>query len=269
LLHPSRFAEEEIVNKTLREFFLGLYAFVLAAFLAIPVLAQTQPKKVEPKPEGQSEPKNFVKDVANDLNDKARGNSWLATTAALIGLIGTGVPVLAKTLETISLRSRRKQDLDRITDLTELMKKIKEEEILSKSTLDAVCEQIDAEIRAALAGLARTREHRQLVVDKRKERQDPQLTFTRSSLLLFRPHGVRAWIAHLLAYWWAFCTMLFCLPVAVDSETRSVFAGLALFTLLLFLLSRMWALRLRSQWSKGHLAVIGEPVHLQQEAVNS
>jgi hypothetical protein len=226
-------------------------------FVAAQSPAQPEPNKFDQKVEG----------VAKGLSEKAKDNSWLATTAAIIGLIGTGVPALAKTLEVISLRSRRKQDLERIQDLTDLMKKIKEEEVLSQSTLAAVCEQIDAEIQAALAGLARTRQHHEMVLSKKKERQDPQLSFTRSALLLFRPHGFRAWLAHLLAYWWAFCAVVFCLPIA-DPETRSVFIGLVLFSFLLFLLSRTWALRQRSQWRKQHPAVIGKPLTSQQQVVN-
>lgn len=191
----------------------------------------------------------------------------LSVIAATVGLIGTGVPTLTKALESFTLRSRRRQELDRIEDLTSLMKKIKSEEVLSESTLQDVRAQIEAEIRTALTGLDRNRQSRQQVLDKKKERQHSDLTLVSYVLLLFRPHGIQAWIAHFLAYLSALCVIILgsvgiSIPfMAADPTTGSrdsaaIFVGPIIFVFFLVLLFRAWALRERSRWQEGHPAAI-------------
>ena len=191
----------------------------------------------------------------------------LSVIAATVGLIGTGVPTLTKALESFTLRSRRRQELDRIEDLTSLMKKIKSEEVLSESTLQDVRAQIEAEIRTALTGLDRNRQSRQQVLDKKKERQHSDLTLVSYVLLLFRPHGFQAWVAHFLAYLSALCVIILgtvgiSIPfMAADPTTGSrdsaaIFVGPIIFVFFLVLLFRAWALRERSRWQKAHPAAM-------------
>jgi hypothetical protein len=256
------------VKRKLRIVFLGLAVLAIAAVL--PILAPAHQLTPAPQPNNGSSGQPHedpLKDI-KEITDKAKENKWLTIIASVIGLIGTGVPILTKTFESVSLRSRRKQDLDRIQDLTDLMKKIKEEEVLNKSTLDAVCDQIDAEIQAALAGLANNRKRRELVLEKRKTRHDPDLTFTSSALLLFRPHGIGAWIAHLLAYFWAFWIVIFSIATLAPGD-RLFSLGLTVFLLFLFLLSRMWALRERRVWRTTHPAALGDALQIATSVAHS
>jgi len=176
---------------------------------------------------------------------KLKDKDTISAIAAAAGLIGTGVPALAKAVESFSLRSRRKQELERIEDLTELMKKIKSEDVLTESTLADVGAQIEAEIKTALAGLDKNRQNRQRVLQKKKERD---LTFLGFTFLLFRPHGLGAWMAHFFAYLSALFAVFGLLIAAADKDDRAFLLGFVIFFLFLWLLFRMWALRARSRW---------------------
>jgi hypothetical protein len=197
--------------------------------------------------------------VARDVTDAFKGSKdkdWVTKIAAVIGLIGTGVPLLSKALEAgeaFSARSRRKHELDRIQELIVLMQNTKKDTVLSESTRELICVQIEAEIHASLEGLAKNREHRLLVM-KKTERANSDLTLTRSALLVFRPHGLRAWLAHLLAYFWVFCAVFFALltPFSESKQDLHILGSLCIFSLFSSLLFRMLALRLRDRWMRSH-----------------
>jgi hypothetical protein len=237
------------MKKRMLRLWLGLYLLAVATLCVGPARAQSDKAH-----DGSRAP-----DVAKDVTDAFKGSKdkdWVTKIAAVIGLIGTGVPLLSKALEAgeaFSARSRRKHELDRIQELIVLMQNTKKDTVLSESTRDLICVQIEAEIHASLEGLAKNREHRLLVM-KKGERANSDLTLTRSALLVFRPHGFRAWLAHLLAYFWVFCTVFFALltPFSESKQDLHILGSLCIFSLFSSLLFRMWALRLRARWLKSH-----------------
>ena len=61
---------------------------------------------------------------------------YLAVLGTVITLLGGAVTVVLKLAESISLRSRRKGELDRVDSLGQLMAKIKNDAALSVATRD-------------------------------------------------------------------------------------------------------------------------------------
>jgi Flp pilus assembly protein TadB len=175
-------------------------------------------------------------------------------------LLGTGVPVLLKAYESISIKSKAKE-LDRIEDLVALMKKTKKEQVLSESTMAAVCSQIEVEIQSALESLAKSREHRQLVLNRKRERRDPDLTLARSLFLLYRPHGFRGWSAQVLAYVFAVLCLGFAMLIPIDLEGWLFAFSFSVLALFLCLLFRRWAVAERRRWRKAHDSgtLVGSP----------
>jgi len=193
--------------------------------------------------------KEAAKRVEQAFDNPTKSTGTLGIIAAVIGLLGTGVPVLLKAYESISIRSKAKE-LDRIEDLVALMKKTKKEQVLSESTLTAVCGQIELEIQASLESLAKSREHRQLVLNRKRQRRDPDLTLARSVFLLYRPHGLRAWSAQVLAYVFGLLCLGFAILIPIDFEGWLFAFSFSVLALFLCLLFRMWAVSERRRWRK-------------------
>jgi hypothetical protein len=190
----------------------------------------------------------------NGLKPGKEQKDIFGIVSAIITLLITTIPMLLKTYEGLSLRSKAK-DLDRIQDLVVLMEKTKKEKVLEGATLDAICAQIDQEILYALDSLERTREQRKQVLQKRQEamarkkaKQDPELTYISSSFLIFRPHGPSAWLAHAVAFLCAFLALWTGVLVFRDPEERGVWLAMTIMSLGACLLARMWALWERRQW---------------------
>jgi hypothetical protein len=179
----------------------------------------------------------------------------LGSVIAIMTLLVSGIPVLLKSYENLSIQSKTK-DLDRIQSLIVLMEKTKKEKVLEAATLDRICAQIDQEILYALEAMERAREHRRQVLEKRQRslekkraRQDPELPFINSVLLLFRPHGPSAWLAHTVAFVSAFIVILGCVLAAARYNGEwGQWLSMAAISLVLCLLSRTWALWERKQW---------------------
>jgi hypothetical protein len=88
--------------------------------------------------------------------------------AASAALIGAAVSAVAQASETISLTNRRKKNLQHIQDLTDLMDKIKKQGSLSKTVLEDVSAEIEAEIEIALDALYGNRQRRQKTLERTK-----------------------------------------------------------------------------------------------------
>jgi hypothetical protein len=182
------------------------------------------------------------------------------TIAAITALIGAGAPALANASEAISLRTRRRKELQHIQDLTDLMDKIKKQNVLSQSTLENVCEQIEAEIGLALDALHGNRQHRLRIMEARKENDHSDLGFLRRGGLIYRPHGVRGWIASYLFFMTAVFGFAIVFGSGVDDAgdftwRRFLSDGgwIALIVFIgLLLVVRLWALRERASWLKLH-----------------
>ncbi len=198
--------------------------------------------------------------IAEGLN--SLGALVVAATMARIGIFGagwvglvTGACLADLGHENLSIQSKTK-DLDRIQSLIVLMEKTKKEKVLEAATLDRICAQIDQEILYALEAMERAREHRRQVLEKRQRslekkraRQDPELPFINSVLLLFRPHCPSAWLAHAVAFVSAFIVILGCVLAAARYNGEwGQWLSMAAISLVLCLLSRTWALWERKQW---------------------
>jgi hypothetical protein len=149
----------------------------------------------------------------------------LGVATALIALLGTAVPQLAKSIDAYSLSSRSKSDLQRIDDLAALLDKVNKDGLLSPDALQNVRAQLEAEMDSALAQLTRTREqrdkallakHTQREIKGQRDRAD--LPLWRRVTLLYLPHGVLAWIAQPLFYLYA----PFLVAGLVDGDTALV-----------------------------------------------
>jgi hypothetical protein len=133
-----------------------------------------------------------LKEISSEA-DKDKYQTW----AAIVALIGALVSLLPKTLESVSLVSRRRKDLQRIEDLATLIQKIQAENVLSETTVEHVKIQIEAEIMLAVNGLEKGRRR---LIEKKAQHDDLDLSFQRRLFLLYRPVGIRAWIAHFCAF---------------------------------------------------------------------
>jgi hypothetical protein len=203
----------------------------------------------------------------------------VATIGAIVGLIGTAVPSMAKSFESISLRSRRKMALQHIQDLSDLMEKIVKQDVLSKMTLDSVRAQIEAEIGSVMEQLDRNRELRLKALERRTDRVHLDLSVVRRSFLLYRPHGIRAWVAHGVAYFFALAGLLGGYGAGLSTENgvgndisgqtnvswtwKSFYSGggvaWVIFCLFVVIAFRAWALRERSRWKKAQPAPPSAP----------
>jgi len=164
--------------------------------------------------------------------------------AAVVALIGALASLLPKTLESVSLVSRRRRDLQRIEDLVSLIQKIRAENVLSETTLEHVKIQIEAEIMLAVSGLEKGRRR---LIEKKTQQDDLDLSFQRRLFLLYRPVGIRAWIAHFCAYSIAILGFL----AGLESGPKD-FLPIFLFYLVVASLFRMWALWERKRWRITH-----------------
>jgi hypothetical protein len=128
----------------------------------------------------------------------------LGVATALIALLGTAVPLVAKSLEAYSASARSRRQLQRIQELADLMGKIKKDNLLNPQAMEAVSTQVHAEVDTALAELQRYREGRAkdaLARQTQKERRAQSgMPFWRRALLLYMPNDVMAWIAHPIVY---------------------------------------------------------------------
>ena len=196
-----------------------------------------------------------AKKVDRQVETSKTQRDILGSVIAIMTLLVSGIPVLLKAYESFSIQSKTK-DLDRIQSLITLMEKTKKEKVLEAATLDRICAQIDQEILYALEAIERTREHRRQVLEKRQRtlekrraRQDPELPFVSSVLLLFRPHGPSAWLAHAFAYGSTFMVILGCVLAAGRYKGEwGLWLTMAVVSLVLCLVSRTWALWERKQW---------------------
>jgi len=179
------------------------------------------------------------------------------TYAAIIALIGALASLLPKMLESVSLVSGTRRDLQRIEDLASLIQKIQAQNILSPATLEKVKIQIEAEIMLAVTGLERGRQRR---IEKKTHHDDLGLSFQRQLFLLYRPVGIRAWMAHFFAYLAVIFGLFGAWGAGIgqdnDFHWRTFFAAdgwLILLSLLVVAsLFRMWALWERKRWGKTH-----------------
>lgn len=191
---------------------------------------------------------------------------YLAVLGTIITLIGGAMSVLPKVSESISLRSRRKRELDRVESLAELMAKIKSEDVLTETMRSNVGAQIEAEIADALEGLQVNRMRRQRAHKARTYREQPDLTFAERAFLWYQPHGFRAWLAHTLAFSLSAAGLLLVLMDVAVADTLAnelPFIGSILACVILWWIPfRAWALHERRKWRAAHPLppLIGEQV---------
>jgi hypothetical protein len=133
-------------------------------------------------------------------------DTW-AALAGVVALLGTAVPLVAKAIESISLTTKRRRDLQHIEDLADLMEKVNKEDLLSPGIRTNISAQVEEEIQIALDGLGRNRESRRKAletrhkaIDMKEAAEQSDLTLVRRLLLLYWPHGFVAWLAHSLAF---------------------------------------------------------------------
>ena len=230
----------------------SLVVLTLCALLAAPCFAVDEPKKPD-APDFKM--LDIAKAKAETAKDKA-GIEKIAQVLAVLGTVitvfGAAVTALPKAAESISLKSRRKKELEHIEALTELMDKIKKGDVLTKTTQENVSAQIEAEIAEALDGLNKNRERRQKALESKTVREQPDLTFVQRALLWYLPHGIRAWIPHVLAFSLStFGLFLALLGLLVSDQLVAdlPFIGTILVCVVLWWLPiRVWALRERRRW---------------------
>jgi hypothetical protein len=175
--------------------------------------------------------------------------------AAIIALIGALASLLPKMLESASLVSRTKNDLQRIEDIASLIQKIQAENILTEDTMQSVKTQLEAEIMLAVNGLEKSRRRR---LEKKTQHDDSGLSLQSRLFLLYRPLGFRAWFAHFCTYSMAILGLFLAYAVGTGEDGnfhwRTFFAEGGWLVLLSFLvmvsLLRMWALSERKRWLK-------------------
>jgi hypothetical protein len=169
--------------------------------------------------------------------------------------------------------------LQHIQDLSDLMEKIVKQDVLSKMTLDSVRAQIEAEIGSVMEQLDRNRELRLKALERRKDRVHLDLSVVRRSFLLYRPHGIRAWVAHGVTYFFALAGLLGGYGAGLSTENgvgndisgqtniswtwKDFYSGggvaWVLFCLFVVIAFRAWALRERSRWKKAQSAPPSAP----------
>lgn len=196
--------------------------------------------------------------------DVGRITGLFAALGGAITVLGAAATTIPNSIESISVRARRKQELLHIESLAELMDKLKKQEVLSADMLGKVSAQIEAEIAEALDGLQRNREKRQRLKtqDALHERlwNPAGLTSWQQYFLLYRPHGFLAWLWTLCAYALALlCTLVLLVtligPVSPPPPAKPVEAigtkeGLTAFfvCLLWWWLFRWLASRAHKRW---------------------
>ncbi len=198
-------------------------------------------------------PKSGVLEQPKQIEQVAQ---YLAVLGTIITLIGGAMTVLPKVAESISLRSRRKRELDRVESLAELMAKIKSEDVLTDAVRSNVGAQIEAEIADALEGLQLNRVKRQRAHEARTSREQSDLTIAERAFLWYLPHGFWGWVAHILAFSLSAAGLLLVLmDIAVaDSLASDIpFIGSILVCVILWWLPfRAWALHERRKWRAAH-----------------
>jgi hypothetical protein len=211
---------------------------------------------------GKEESKKKKKEAAPEAapDDPAGDKKWwkekefFGILSGIVALLGTAVPLMARGFESLSLASRRRKELQHIEDLTGLMEKIKKENVLSKSTQDNVCVQIEAEIKAALDQLVKNRAHRERALEarqkalERKERAQSELPLWRRILLLYWPRGIGAWIAHGFAFVYAVAAIAG-VQVWVSEGDNDLLIG----SLIILLVSWVFAWFARGRWEKAQI----------------
>ena len=182
-----------------------------------------------------------------------------SAATAIASLITVGVPALAKAAESFSLFSRRRITLQRIRELTDLLLNIKNQGVLTESMLKSVSEQIEAEIHIALEALSTNRQQRQSVI-QRNERRYLDLAAMPRAFLIYRPHGLQAWIAHVGFF---VAIALFCFSLALTVvDVEAGYADIVVLykfsaivaSLGLVFMTRYWALRQRARWQEAYAA---------------
>jgi hypothetical protein len=223
----------------------SLAALLLSMLLLAPCQAAGDPKKPD-------DAATKVVEATKDRDKVERTAQVLAVVGTIVTLVGGLVGSLPKVAESISLKSRRKKELEHIEALAQLMDKIKKEDVLSKATLDNIAVQIEAEIADALEGLDKNRQKRHQAVATKASREQPDLSFARRAFLWFRPHGLRGWVPHLLAFSIpvvGLCIALLGLMVSEDlASDIPVVVTILVCVVLWWLPFRAWALWERRRW---------------------
>ena len=155
-------------------------------------------------------------DVAKDSSGANKDK--YQTYAAIIALIGALTSLLPKLLESASLVSKTRNELQRIEDLADLIQKIQAESVLSPATMDSVKVQLEAEIMLAVEGLEKSRERR---LQNKVKQYELGLSYQRRLFLLYRPVGFRAWVAHFFAY----AMLIYGFVMALDAAHSYRFDG--------------------------------------------
>lgn len=231
----------------------SLVVLTLCALLAAPCFAVDEPKKPDAPDFKMVDSAKAKAETAKDKAGIEKFAQILAVLGTVITVFGAAITALPKAAESISLKARRKKELEHIEALTELMDKIKKSDVLTKTTQENVSAQIEAEIAEALDGLNRNREKRQKALESKTVREQPDLTFVQRALLWYRPHGIRAWIPHVLAF--SLSTLgLFTVLLGLLISEEPLVADLPVVATILFcvllwwLPFRAWALRERRRW---------------------
>lgn len=236
----------------------SLAFLTLCAVLGLPCLAQDSGEKTSnERAPAANKTKSLETEPAKPWYKEKE--TWGALTG-IVALLGTTLPLIAKSFESVSLVSRRKKELQHIEDLASLMDKIKKENVLSPGTMENVSKQIEAEVKSALDQLDKNRESRQKAlevrdraVEKKKVAEQSDLPIVRRIFLLYLPHGVGAWVAHGLAFLYASIAIvtLFSFDAAKDDGATLGGAGI------IVAICWVYAWFARNRWKKEQVIEMG------------
>ncbi len=177
----------------------------------------------------------------------------LVFATAAVGLLGAALPQLAKSLDAYSASARGRRQLQRIQDLTDVVSKIKNNSLLSPELIDAVSSQVYAEITATVAEMRCQRERREKEARATEtirahdvELAGSALPTWRRILLLYKPHGVIAWVAHPIFFLYAVTTV----TLGLSPEMRQGAVDALWGTAVLMIAAWLAAWFARRRWEK-------------------